>query len=66
MTTAELKEATLSADVTLVTARKRKALSGMQKDISVLSIWLIATLTVIMLLSASDEFAAAMVLLGQY
>ena len=56
----------MSADVTLVTARKRSARSGMQNDISVLSIWFIATLTVIMLLFASDEFAAAMALMGQY
>ena len=56
----------MSADVTAVMARKRKAQSGMQNDISVLSIWFIASLTIIMLLFASEEFAAAMALMGQY
>jgi hypothetical protein len=60
------QEATMSADVTVVMARKRGARSGMQNDISILSISFIATLAVIMLLFASDEFAAAMALMGQY
>jgi len=46
--------------------QKRSARSAMQNDISVLSLCFITTLTVIMLLFASDEFAAAMALLGQY
>ena len=56
----------MPADVTVAMARKRTVRSGMQNDISVLSIWFIAALTVIMLLFASDELAAAMALLGQY
>ena len=56
----------MPADVTAVMTRKNSARSGMQNDISVLSICFIATLTIIMLLFASDELAAAMALLGQY
>ena len=56
----------MPADVTAVMTQKHSARSGMQNDISVLSLCFIATLTVIMLLVASDEFAAAMALLGQY
>jgi hypothetical protein len=60
------QESFMPADVGAVMTRKHRARTGMHNDISVLSICFIATLTVIMLLFASDEFAAAMALLGQY
>jgi hypothetical protein len=56
----------MPADVTVALARKRQARSEMQNDVTVLLVWLVASLGVITLLFASNELAEAMALMGSY
>jgi len=56
----------MQAKDTMVFARKRRAQSEMQDDVTVLLLSFIAALAVVMLLFASGQFAEAMVLLGSY
>ena len=54
----------MTAEKSLVLARKRQAHSEMQNDVTVLLLFFIATLVVVMLLAVSDQFAEAVALLG--